>query len=42
MKINGEGLDEQFIEDRFIVSDTRITTIWTTIKMMCFDIYGGC
>ena len=36
MKINGEGLDEQFIEDRFIVSDTRITTIWTTIKMMGF------
>ena len=36
MKNNGEGLDEQFAEDRFIVSDTRITTIWTTMKSMAF------
>ena len=36
MKINGEGLDEQFVEDRFIVSDTRITTIWTAMKIMGF------
>ena len=36
MKNNGDGLDEQFAEDRFIVSDTRITTIWTTMKTMGF------
>ena len=36
MKNNGEGLDEQFTEDRFIVSDTRITTIWTIMKSMAF------
>ena len=36
MKNNGEGLDEQFTEDRFIVSDTRITTIWTILKSMAF------
>ena len=36
MKNNGDGLGEQFVEDRFIVSDTRITTIWTTMKTMGF------
>ena len=40
MKNNGDGLDEQFAEDRFIgnffISDTRITTIWITIKTMGF------
>ena len=36
MKNNGEGLDEQFTEDRFIVSDTRITTIWTILKSIAF------
>ena len=36
MKNNGEGLDEQFTEDRFIVSNTRITTIWTILKSMAF------
>ena len=36
MKNNGDGLDEQFAEDRFIVSDTRITTIWTILKSMAF------
>ena len=36
MKNNGEGLDGQFTEDRFIVSDTRFTTIWTILKSIAF------
>ena len=40
MKNNGDGLDEQVAEDRFIgnffISDTCITTIWITIKTVGF------
>ena len=35
MKNNGEGLDEQFTEDRFIVSDTRITTWCCSCSCIC-------
>ena len=40
MKNNGDGLDEQVAEDRFInkffISDKCITTIWITIKTVGF------